>query len=56
MGETNIEWLRVVNPVDLFGRQRDIQRLDILLEMLDLPTTDDREHIRRFVQNVRNRD
>jgi hypothetical protein len=56
VGETKIEWLRVVNPANLLGRERDIQRLDILLEVFNLPSTDNREYIRRFVQNVRNRD
>jgi hypothetical protein len=56
VGETKVEWLRVVNAMDLFGREGDIQRLDILLEMLHLPSTDDGEHIRRFVQKVRNSD
>jgi hypothetical protein len=56
VGETNVEWLRVVNPANLLGGQCDIQRLDILLEMFNLPSSDNREYIRRFVQNVRNRD
>jgi hypothetical protein len=54
--ETKVEWLRLVNAPDLFGRERDIQRLDILPEMLDLPSTYDGEYIRRFVQNVCDRD
>ena len=56
MRETKIEWLRAVNSANLLWRKRYIQRLDILLEMLDLPSTDDREYIGRLVQNVRNRD
>jgi hypothetical protein len=54
--ETNIEWLRAVNAANLLWRKRYIQRLDILLEMLYFPSTDDREYIGRLVQNVRNRD
>jgi hypothetical protein len=42
--------------MDLFRREGDIQSLDILLEMLHLPSTDDGEHIRRFVQKMRNSD
>ena len=56
MRETKIEWLRAVNSANLLWRKRYIQRLNILLEMLDLPSTDDREYIGRLVQNVRNRD
>jgi hypothetical protein len=56
MRETKIEWLRAVNVANLLWRKGYIQRLNILLEMLDLPSTDDREYIGRFVQNVRNRD
>ena len=56
MRETKIERLRAVNSANLLWRKGDIQRLDILLEMLDLSSTDDREYIGRLVQNVRNRD
>ena len=54
--ETHVKWLCILDALDLFRRERYIQRLDILLEMLDLPSTDDGEHVRCFVQNVRNRD
>jgi len=53
--ETNIEWLRAINPTDLFWRKGDIQRLNILLQMLNLPSTDYRENIWRLVQQVRDR-
>ena len=56
MRETKIEWLRAVNSANLLWRKGDIQCLDILLEMLDLPSTNNREYIGRLVQNVRNRD
>ena len=54
--ETQIEWLCILNSLNLFRREAYIQRLDILLEMLDLPPTDNGEYVRCFVQNVRNRD
>jgi hypothetical protein len=54
--ETHVKWLCILNALNLFRREGYIQRLDILLEMLDLPSTDDGEYIRRFVQDVRNRD
>ena len=54
--ETDVKWLRILNALNLLRRERYIQRPDILLEMLDLPSTDDGEYVRRFVQNVRNRD
>ena len=48
--ETQIEWLCIVHALNFFRRERSIQRLDILLEiMLNLPPG-------RFVQNVRNCD
>jgi len=37
--EAMIDRLRALNALDLFDGKRDFQRLDILLEMLDLPPT-----------------
>ena len=54
--ESQIEWLCVVNALNLFRGEGYIQRLNVLLEMLDFPSTNNREYIRRFLQNIRNRD
>ena len=54
--EAKFNRLCALNALDLFGRKRDFQRFDILLEMLDLPATDHREHIWCLVQKVCDRD
>ena len=54
--ETHIEWLCIFNALSLFRGEGYIQRLKILLKMLDLPSTDNGENIRCFLQNIRNRD
>ena len=54
--EAKFNRLGALNALDLLGRKRDFQRFDILLEMLDLPATDHREHIWCLVQEVRDRD
>ena len=53
--EAKVDGLSALDALDLFGRQRDFQCFDILLEMLDFPATDHREHIWRLVQEVRDR-
>ena len=50
--ETKINRICAIDAFDLFGRKGDIQRLDILLEMLDLPSADYGEHIWCLVQDV----
>jgi hypothetical protein len=50
--ETKINRICAIDALDLFWRKGDIQRLDILLEMLDLPSADYGEHIWSLVQDV----
>ena len=53
--EAKFDRICALNALDLFGRKRDFQRFNILLEMLHLPTADQREHIWRLLQEVRDR-
>lgn len=51
--EANIERDGRLEELDLFLRQASRQRLDIILQMLDLTTAHDGEHVRRFAQDIR---
>lgn len=55
VGETEIQWLRTVDVTDLFRREGDVQSPDILLQMFHLSSTNDREHVWGFMQEVCNR-
>lgn len=54
--EPDIERTRRIDLIDLLLRQFQPQRLNIPLQMLDLPSPNDREHVRRLVHDVRQRD
>jgi hypothetical protein len=56
MRKTKIERFCTVDALNLFGRERDVQRGDILPEMFNLPSPDNRENIWGLVHEVRNCD
>lgn len=43
--ESWIEWLDAFEILDLLGAEIDIQRSDIVHELFDFTTTDDRKHV-----------
>ena len=53
--EAKFDRICALDALDLFGRKGDFQRFNILLQMLDLPATDQREHIWCLLQEVRDR-
>jgi hypothetical protein len=52
--ETGVEWGRALDTLHLFRGQRNVQRHEVFLKLLDLPATDDREHVRSLLQMVCN--
>ena len=54
-GEANIEWISRLDGLDVFVRQLQAERLDIALQMIDLPPTDNGKHIGRLVHHIRQR-
>jgi hypothetical protein len=52
--EARIERRRRLDALHLFGGQRNVQRCDVFLELLDFPASDDGEYVRELVQMVRN--
>ena len=52
--ETKTDGVCIINALDLLRWEGKIQCLDVLLQMIDLPSTNDAEHIWSFVQMVRN--
>ena len=54
--ETKIKCFRTVDALDLFRREGDVQCLNVLFEMLDLPSPNDREYVWGLVHDVRDRD
>jgi hypothetical protein len=54
--EAKFDRICALDTLDLFRRKGDFQRFNILLQMLDLPAADQREHIWRLLQEVRDRD
>lgn len=51
--EADIERDGRLEELDLFLRQANRQRLDIIHQVFDLATTHDGEHVRRFGQDIR---
>jgi len=56
MGEPRIKWNNVFQRLDLLRRERDAQGLDIRLQVLDFPSSNYREDVRRLLHHVRDRD
>lgn len=56
MRKSKIKRFCTVDALNLFWRERDVQRIDILAEMFNLPSPDNRENIWGLVHEVRNRD
>jgi hypothetical protein len=56
MQETKINRFGTVDALNLLGRERDVQRVNVLPKLLNLRPPDDREYVWGFVHEVRNRD
>ena len=54
--ETQVEWLRGFDFVNLLIRQLHTQRLDVAMQVVDLADSYNWENIRRLVHDVRQRD
>ena len=53
--EARVERKCILEELDLLVRERDVQRRNVCLQMLDLSPSDDREHMRRLVHDVGDR-
>lgn len=53
-GETGIERNDALNVGDMFGRQGDIQGFEVLHEVFDLASSDDREDMRSLLHDICN--
>lgn len=56
MREAGVKWRFVLDIRDLFGAKCNLERFEIALELLDLPSTDNREDVGCLLHHVRNRD
>ena len=54
--EAHLERQDALEVRDLLRRERDGERLDVVVQMLDLAAADDGEDVRRLLHNVRNGD
>lgn len=50
--EALIERCRLLDTLHLLGGQRNVQRCEVFLELLDFSAADDGEHVRELVQMV----
>jgi hypothetical protein len=56
MRETRIKGHCVLDAPHLLGGQGNVQRCDVVFELLDFPTSDDGENVGELMQVVRNND
>ena len=54
--ESDIKVRLALQVLDLLVRQLDAQRLDVVVQVLDLTSADDGEHVGRLLHHVRKRD
>ena len=52
--EAGVEWNRVLDALDLFRRQRNVERQEVFLKVFDFSATNNGEHIGNLMQMVRN--
>ena len=56
VGETGIEWNYIFDEADLFGREGDRKCLDVGEHVFHLATSDNWEHVRCLLQDIRDSD